>query len=269
MTAAVAMPADVRVTQVRVLASEWVKFRSLRSTYFALAAAVVAVIGFGSLFAGVVASNYSTLDAAERARIIPAAVSLRGVFLAQLIIAVLGALVVTGEYGTGMIKASLAAAPTRLPVLWAKAAVFAVVTYVLMTASAFVVFFCGQALLRAQHIETSLSQPGVLRAVVGAGLYLTVVGLLGVAFGWIIRHTAGAISTLLGLLLVVPVLAEALPQNWAIHINPYLPSNAGQRIFALRSDVGDLAPWTGFTVFCAYLVVAIAVGAVLLTRRDA
>jgi ABC-2 type transport system permease protein len=269
MTATVAMPPDVRVTQARVLASEWVKFRSLRSTYLALAAAVVAVIGFGSLFAGVVASNWATMEAVQRARINPAAVSLRGVFLAQLIIGVLGALVVSGEYGTGMIRSSLAAAPTRLPVLWAKAAVFAAVTYVVMTVSAFVAFFCGQALLGTQHIETNLSEPGVLRAVIGAGLYLTVVGLLGVAFGWIIRHTAGAISTLMGLLLVVPVLAEALPESWAIHVNPYLPSNAGQEIFALRFAPGDLAPWTGFVVFCAYLVVAIAAAAVLLTRRDA
>jgi ABC-2 type transport system permease protein len=209
------------------------------------------------------------LNLEERARISPTGASLRGVLLAQLIIGVLGVLVVTGEYSTGMIRASLSAAPTRLPVLWAKAIVFAVVTWALCTASAFVAFFAGQALLHAQHFDTTLSAPGVLRSVMGAGLYLTVVGLLGVALGWIIRHTAGAISALFGLLLILPLLAEALPDSWAQHIVPYLPSNAGARIMNPRISPGDLAPWTGFAWFCGYLVVSIVVAAVLLTRRDA
>jgi ABC-type transport system involved in multi-copper enzyme maturation permease subunit len=263
-----AMP-ELRVTQARVITSEWVKFRSLRSTYFALAAAIVAIIGLGVLFSAVVADNLPQMDAAERARINPTGVSLRGVFLAQLIIGVLGVLVVTGEYSTGMIRASLSAAPARLPVLWAKAIVFAAVTWFICTASAFVAFFVGQALLHSQHFDTTLSAPGVLRGVMGSGLYLTVVGLLGVALGWIIRHTAGAISTLFGLLLILPLLAEALPDSWAGHINPYLPSNAGARIMAFRTEPGDLAPWTGFAWFCGYLVASMVVAAVLLSKRDA
>jgi ABC-2 type transport system permease protein len=263
------LPDDLKVTQVGVLRSEWLKFWSLRSSYVTLAATVAGMIGFGSMFAAVTANRWALMKAAEHARFDPTGVSLRGYFLAQLVVGVLGVLIVTGDYSTGMIRASLTAAPTRLPVLWAKVIVFAVITYVVTTASAFCAFFAGQALLSSQHIETTLSAPDVLRAVVGTGLYLTVVGLLGVALGWIIRSTAGAIGTVFGLLLVLPLLAEALPSSWGDHINPYLPSNAGQQLVSVRSDPAMLAPWTGFAVFCAYAVGGIVVAAVLLRRRDA
>jgi hypothetical protein len=156
-----------------------------------------------------------------------------------------------------------------MPVLWAKLLVFAGVALVVSLIGAFTAFVTGQALLSSQHINTTLSAPGVLRAVTGVGLYLTVVGLIGAALGWIIRHTAGAISTLLGILLVVPLLAQALPDSWARNIDPYLPSNAGQQIMAIRIDPGELAPWTGFAWFCGYLVVGIVASVLLLRRRDA
>jgi ABC-type transport system involved in multi-copper enzyme maturation permease subunit len=263
------LPAGVRVTQSRVLASEWVKFRSLRSSYIALAATVVVLVGFGLLFAAVVKSRWPEMDLVERARFDPTAVSLRGLYLAQLIVGVLGVLTVSGEYSTGMIRASLSAAPRRLPVLWAKLAVFAVVTFVVTTAGSFVAFFAGQAMLSSQHIQTTLGAPGVLRAVLGTGLYLTVVGMLGVALGWILRHTAGAIGTLFGLLLVLPALASALPDSWARHVDPYLPSTAGQALTTVRAEAETLAPWTGFGVFCVYLVVAVVAAVLLLKRRDA
>jgi hypothetical protein len=154
-------------------------------------------------------------------------------------------------------------------VLWAKLLVFAAVTFVVTTLSSFMAFFGGQAFLSSQHIQTSLSAPGVLRAVIGAGLYLTGVGLLGVALGWIIRHTAGAIATLFGLLLVLPALGDALPDNLAPHINPYLPSNAGEQLVSVRRATDMLSPWAGFAVFCGYVVVGIVVAVVLLKRRDA
>jgi ABC-2 type transport system permease protein len=263
------LPADLKVTQLRVLRSEWLKFRSLRSSTFGMAATVIAVIGLGWVFAAVDANRWTVMRAGAKARFDPTAVSLEGVTVAQLLVGVLGALIVSGEYGTGMIRATLSAAPTRLPVLWAKAIVFAVVTFVTTTVSAFVAFLGGQAFLSSQHIETTLAAPGVLRAVFGAGLYLTVVGLLGVAFGWIVRHTAGAIATLFGVLLLLPGLGDALPDSWAPHIVPYLPSNAGQQVLTVRQEAGMLAPWTGFAVFCGYLVIAIVVAAVVLKRRDA
>jgi ABC-2 type transport system permease protein len=269
MTSGVALPSDLKVTLPRVIRSEWLKFRSLRSSYVALGATMLGMVAFGGLFSAVTASRWTRMTVVEQAKVDPTGVSLRGFFLAQLVVGVLGVLVVTGEYSTGMIRASMSAAPTRLPVLWAKAVVFAGVTFVVTTVSSLGAYLIGQAFLSSQHINTTLATPGVLRAVLGTGLYLTVVGLLGVALGWIVRHTAGAIGTVFGLLLVLPVLISALPDSWATHIGPYLPSVAGQQLMELRSSPVNLAPWAGFAVFCGYVAVGIVVAAVLLRRRDA
>jgi ABC-2 type transport system permease protein len=257
------------VTQARVFNSEWIKFRSLRSSFYTLLATVVATIGLGALFAGVIANRWSQFDAQERARFNATDVSLRGVFLAQLAIGVLGVLVITGEYSTGMIRATLSAVPKRLPVLWAKVVIFAAVSLVTTAIAALIAFLVGQALLSSQHIQNSLSDPGVARAVFGTALYLTVVGLLGVGLGFVLRNTAGAISTLFGMLLVLPILGEVLPSDWSKHILPYLPNNAGQAVMTVHPDANTLAPWTGFGVFCLYGVAVIAIAAVLLRRRDA
>jgi ABC-2 type transport system permease protein len=256
-----------KVTQGRVLVSEWIKLRSLRSTVYTLLAAIVMTVGLGMLFSGVMANRWAQLDPQELARFDPTGVSLRGVFLAQLAIGVLGVLLISGEHSTGMIRATLSAVPKRLPVLWAKVGVFSVVAAVLMTAASFLAFLGGQALLGSHG--TTLAAAGVVRAVVGAGLYLTVVGLLGIGLGFIIRNTAGAIATLFGLLLVLPILGEVLPSTWSQHVVPYLPSNAGQAIMSIHQAPGDLAPWTGFAVFCGYAAAAIIAAAILLKRRDA
>lgn len=263
------LPKDLKVTQLRVIRSEWLKFWSLRSSYITLAATMLAMIGFGALFSAVTANRWANFPAREKVGFDPTLVSERGFYLAQLVIGVLGVLVVSGEYGTGMIRSSLAAAPKRLPVLWAKAVVFAGITFVFTTASSFVAFFVGQALLTPTGIQTTLAAPGVLRAVFGIGLFLTGVGLIGGVLGWIIRHTAGAIATVFGLLLVLPVLVGALPSDWQQHVDPYLPSIAGEQLTAVNWDRSLLAPWVGFGVFCAYIVAGLVVAIVLLKRRDA
>lgn len=257
------------VTQARVLRSEWIKLRTLRSTFYTLIAGMVALIGFGVLFCAVTANRWPHMSAGDRADFEPGQTSLQGFFLAQLAVGVLGVLMITGEYATGMIRATLAAVPRRLPVLWAKAGLYAAVTWVLMTAGALVAFLIGQALLSPKHIGASLSDPGMTRMVLGAGLYLTVVGLLGVAIGALVRNTAGGIAAVFGLLLVLPVLAEALPSSWGDSINKYLPSNAGQSLISLHQEAHTLAPWSGFLVFCLYAAAALAAAAVLLKRRDA
>ncbi|WP_103341141.1 ABC transporter permease subunit [Amycolatopsis sp. CA-126428] len=268
-TPAAPTPEDLKVTWTRVLRSEWLKFRSLRSSPLAIVVAVGGMVALGWIFSAAAANRWPVMRPQARLRFDPTDVSIRGYVLAQLVIGVLGVLIVSGEYGTGSIRATFSAVPTRLPVLWAKLAIFAVVSFVVGTVSSFAAFLGGQAFLSSQHIETTLSAPGVFRAVVGVGLYLTVVGMLGVALGWLIRHTAGAIATLFGLLLVLPGIAEALPDNWAPHIVPYLPSNAGQALVTVRPDAAMLAPWTGFAWFCGYVVVALVAAAVLLKRRDA
>lgn len=271
MTTASVIPEAERgqVTQLRVIHSEWIKLRSLRSTLFTLLAAVVAMVGLGFLFSYFTADRWSHLPPQEKLGFDPTLVSLRGFFLAQLAVGVLGVLVISGEYATGMIRASLSAVPRRLPVLWAKALVYAAVAWVLMTIASLAAFLLGQAALSSHHLGTSLSAPGVLRAVLGAGLYLTVVGLIGVSFGALIRNTAGGIATVFGVLLVLPVLAEALPSSWFDAINKYLPSTAGQGLIHIHQEPHTLAPWTGFAVFCLYALVALVGAGVALKRRDA
>lgn len=252
-----------------MLNSEWIKFRTLRSSYITLAVAAALTIGFGALFCWAMVNRWDQLPADERAMFTPVEHSLRGYFLAQMAIGVLGVLVVTGEYSTGMIRASLSAVPKRLPVLWAKAAVFGAVTWVVATISVLIAFFLGQAILSSKHIETTFSAPGVPRVVLGMGLYLTAVGLLAIGLGTIIRNTAGGIASVFGILMVLPLLTEALPSDWRNNISPYLPSNAGQALATLHAGPHDLAPWTGFGVMCLYVAAALIGAAVVLKRRDA
>ncbi len=259
----------VGVTQLRVMRSEWTKLHSLRSTRYSLLAALAVTIGLGILISWGSASHWDEENPGERLSFDPTLTSLSGIFLAQLAVGVLGVLIVSGEYSTGMIRSTMAAVPRRLPVLWAKTAVFALVTFVLMTVASFVAFAAGQAMLASEHISTTLSRPGVLTAVIGGGLYLTVVGTLGVALGALLRSTAGGIATLFGLLLVLPIIVLFLPASWREHIEKYLPSNAGQAIFRVLHEPSALSSWTGFALFCGYALAALAGAAVLLRRRDA
>lgn len=255
------------VSQRRVLTSEWIKFRTLRSSWITMGVAVAAMAVLGLLIGIITNANWSHRDPQFAARFNAIDVSLRGSNFAQLAIAVLGVLIISGEYSTGMIRSSLGAVPKRLPVLWAKLAVFAAATLVFMEIASFAAFWLGQAGLGSHG--TTISAPGALRSIIGTGLYLTVVGLLSVALGFIIRSTAGAISAVIGLLLVLPGIMNVLPQSWQDHISPYLPSNAGAAVTTVHPDPGTLAPWTGFGVFCLYAVIAIVISAVVLNRRNA
>jgi hypothetical protein len=231
--------------------------------------AVGMTVGLGILFCSFLVARWDHLGPVERAGVNPVDFSLRGSFLAQLAIGVLGVLLITGEYTTGMIRATVSAVPKRLPVLWAKLGTFAVVGSVVMVAASLVAFLSGQAILSSKGIGVSLFEHNVVRVVIGTGLYLTLVGLLGMALGFIIRNTAGAITALFGIILILPILGDVLPPDWASHVVPYLPSVAGQAVTAVHTDPGSLAPWTGFALFAGYVAVAIAGAALSLRRRDA
>ncbi len=256
-----------RVTFLRAVRSEWIKLISLRSSWITFAAAVVAIVGLGALVSYVTNTHWAHMRPQEQAHFDPVARSLGGVDLAQLAIGVLGVLVVTGEYATGMIRSSLMAVPRRLPVLGAKLAVFSICTFVLALPSAFLAFLLGQQLLGVHG--TTLSAAHVLRSVIGVALYLTVVGALAVGLGFLLRSTAGGIATLVGLLLVLPGIARLLPDTWQPHVLPYLPSNAGAGVYSVQPEPGMLSTWTGFAVFCAWAVGLLVLGAVVLQRRDA
>jgi ABC-2 type transport system permease protein len=255
------------VNQRRVLVSEWVKLRSLRSTTLTLLAGVVAMVALAWLVGWATNAHWAEMHPDERATFNPVDRSLAGVNLAQLAIGVLGVLLVTGEYATGMIRATFAAVPRRLPVIWAKAGLYAVVTFVLMLISAVLAFVVGQHFL-ASH-GTTFAAPHAWRAIVGAAGYLTLVGMLAVAFGFLIRSTAGGIATLFGLLLVLPGIGQLLPASWQTHTLPYLPSNAGASIFSVRADPSALSPGIGLLVLCIWVAVALACAAAVVRRRDA
>ncbi|TQN44153.1 ABC-type transport system involved in multi-copper enzyme maturation permease subunit [Blastococcus colisei] len=268
---------DLRLTQRRVVVSEWVKLRSLRSTVYTLVAAVIVIIGFGLLASAAVSGQLEGPPGGGQGApgggfpVDATMISLAGVQLAQIIIGVLGVLVISGEYATGMIRSSLTAVPRRLPVLWGKAIVLSAVTVALMLVAVLVAFFAGQAILAGKDMDVALTDDGVLRAVVGSALYLTGIGVIGIALGALLRHTAGAITTLFAVLLVVPgLLGLVLPDSWADAIAPYLPAAAGQAFTAV-ADTGQglLGPGAGFAVFIGSVAVLLVAAAVALTRRDA
>jgi ABC-2 type transport system permease protein len=260
----------VKVTQARVLRSEWTKFRSLRSTGWTLLIALVLMIGIGAAFSAVNASQYHTFTPSQIASFNPVSVSLTGTAFAVIAFGVLGVLMMSGEYGTGMIRSSLTVVPRRLPVLWAKLGVFAASAFAASLAASFAAFFIGQALLSGHGLGVSLGSPGALRSVVGAALYITVGGLIGVALGALLRSTAAGIATFAGAFFVVPPLASLLPSSVSDHLTKYLPSDAGSALWGGAQDAAHaLSPWTGFAVLCGYAVVLIAAAAWRLRRSDA
>ncbi|MEU8607863.1 ABC transporter permease [Actinoplanes sp. NPDC048791] len=249
----------MKITPGGVVAAEWTKFSSLRSTWITTGISVVLLIAFG-----VIASASFSGDSLSAVDL-----ALSGSTLAGLAVGVLGALLGAGEYTTGMIRATLAAVPHRLPVLWSKSLVAGAAALVTMTAGAFAAFALGSAVLNDGIGRAGLGDDGVLRALLGAGCYLGLVAVLGVALGMLVRSSAGAIAILAGLLLIVPGLAALLPDPVSETITPYLPSNAGSAVMALTQGENTLAPWTGLAVFAGYVVVALTAAALRLKKTDA
>ena len=272
--------AGARITWFRALRSEWIKFRSIRTSYVVLAIAVFLLIALGALisFGFVEGLRQGDREAAAASAFLGAVtITLNGTLLAQIAIGVFGVLVVTSEYSTGMIRATFAAAPNRLMVLVAKAVLIVLVTIAIMAPAAFATFAIGKSILAGQ-IDASWSDPGVIRAVFGASLYLAGIGVLGAGLGWILRSAAGAIATLIGVLAVLPPLIGIIPVEWVQTLSDYLPSTAGRAIYSvntggLLSEIDptqpSLDPWVGFGILCAYTLAVLGVGAVLLQRKDA
>jgi len=262
------LPASAgRANFAGALRSEFTKIRSVRSTYWTLLALVVVTVGFGALACWGAATHEHGpfFDATQR--------SLGGLYISQLVIGVLGVLVITAEYSTGMIRTTLSTMPYRGTIVAAKAVVFTVVALVTGLITCFASFFLGQALLASHHLNASLGQPNVLRAVIGGALFLTASGLLGFGIGLLLRHTAAAISTVVGLLFVITLLVNFLPQSWQEHVDKWMPAIAGTQIWStLPNPPGStpfFAPWTGFAVFCVYAAIAVIAGLALFRKRDA
>jgi len=255
-----------------LLLAEWTKIRSVRSTVWSLALLIVLTLGFTGLFTWLTVLQWDKSDPSQRAQIVADPVSTilgSGLEFGQLTICVLGVLVISSEYSTGVIRASLLAVPTRIPMLAAKVVVFAALVFVVGEFVTFPSFFIGAAILHS-HAPVSLGDPGVARAVFGGGLYLTMLGLFALAIGAVIRHTAGAITGVIAFVLVLAPLTQLIPGSIGKHIHAYLPSEAGQLIGQAHQRSGQLlTPWQGFGVFALWTVVLMCAAAYLLRRRDA
>ncbi|SDC81502.1 ABC-type transport system involved in multi-copper enzyme maturation, permease component [Geodermatophilus telluris] len=252
-----------------LLVGQWLALRSLRTTWWVLGGASVAMVLLGLLFTSTSESGGPGgrggppgLDLAD-----PVALSLGGYNLAALATGVLGVLLVTGEYTSGAVRVTFAAVPQRWPVLLGRAAVLAAVALATTTAAAVAAFLVGQAALGDAGV--SLADDGVARAVLGAGLYVTAIGLLGSALGWLLRSTGGAIGTLFGIVFLLPVLGGLLPSSWGPDVVRWLPGQAGSSVLQRVTTADEFAPWTGYAVLCGYLVLLFAAAVVTVRRRDA
>jgi ABC-2 type transport system permease protein len=272
-TSAPARTASRRDDFTGTLRSEFTKIRSVRSTYWALILLVVAGLAFAIANCAGTAAHWSSQPPQARGFLDATQDSVVGLaLLGQLIVVVLGALAITSEYSTGMIRTSLTVMPRREVLFTAKAAAFTAITVVVAFVTSFVAFFTGQALLASTHQAATLATPGALRSVCCTALFIVVCALMAYGLGAILRSTPGAITASYGVLFLVPQLAKALPSTWYADVVRWLPG--GDAVNSITSTVGPTVPhlfsaWGELGVFAGYAVVLLALGAVLLHRRDA
>jgi ABC-2 type transport system permease protein len=256
-----------RVTLAGALRSEFTKIRSVRSTYWTLLAMFVVVVGFGAL------ASIGAAHGPHGPFFDPTRQSLAGLYIGQLIIGVLGVLVISSEYSTGMIRTTLTTNPHRGVMIAAKGIVFTVVALVTSLITAFAAFFLGQALMSSDHISTTIGSPNVLRAVIGGALFLTACGVLAFGLGLLIRHSAGGIGAVVGLLFVVTILVNFLPQSWQNHVDKWIPALAGGQLWMTTpnppGNTPMYGPWPSFAILCGYAAIAVAAAVILFRRRDA
>jgi ABC-2 type transport system permease protein len=252
-----------------VLRSEWTKLRSVRSSFWALTVTVLLGVGLGAVISAATAHGYARFSASGKLSWDPTGVSQVGVAIASLAIVVLGVLFISSEYSSGMIRTSLIAVPKRGRVLAAKSLVFAVVTFAVGEVVCFTAFFVGQALISGYAPHAALGDPGVARAVAGGGLYLTALAVLSVAGGTLLRHPAAAITAMIAVLLVLPAIAQALPDSWRNPVTEFWPTQAGSQLTNVYHSAHTLQPWPGFGVMCLFVAIVYALAWTLLDRRDA
>jgi ABC-2 type transport system permease protein len=256
-----------RYRLVHVMRSEWTKLHSVRSIRWVLAAMVAGTLALGITDCLVEASDWAHMAAASRARFDPANISLAGLAFAPLMIGISGVLVMSGEYGTGLIRSTLAAVPRRRLILTAKAVVLAAVALALGEVTVFAAFLAGQAVLAGRAPHATLTQPGVLLAVALSGAYLALLALFGLGIGVLVRRGAGAVAAYAGLVLVLPYVLLALPGNLARFAPETMLASS---VAAVRPQPQYLPPgWEGLALMAAYAGVALALGGWLLSRRDA
>lgn len=258
------------VTFPRVVWSEWVKLWSLRSTRWVLLASFIAMAAPGPIIGAVQMGRWAHLTLHDRVTFDSIDAGVGGWHLAQLGIGVLGVLIISGEYSTGMIRSSLMAVPRRLPVLAAKVLVYFGVVFALMLVATAISFFVTQAVVSEHHVQHSIGASGALRVFVGNVLFLTVLGVMCVGLGAWVRNSAGGIAAFVGLIFILSGIVAILPASVANSVSPYLPLNAGTGVATYHFDNSHhLSPWGGFALFCGYTMIVLIGASLTLLRRDA
>jgi hypothetical protein len=256
------------VTFTRTLQAEWIKFRSLHSTWYTLACLFTVGLGITALSMSAAGKSYASATVEERQAWDPTSLGLKTYIVAQLIIGVLGILVITSEYATGLIQTSLAATPRRHRLLAAKAVVATAVAVVAGQALMFTAFFLGQAVLARQNLPNArIGDPGVLSAVVGGGLYLSAIALLAVGLGTIMRATAGALVTLVGIIFLIPALADTFP-SWLQGLFDFWPTLGAAAVVATVPDPDYPHPWLNLGGMCLGVAAVLAAAFVAFRHRD-
>jgi ABC-2 type transport system permease protein len=252
------------------LRSEWIKLRTVRSTVWSYATAIVISLGMAALMSLALGLGGGIAVPAEQHATFVAQAGTFGVFFSQLVVAVLGVLAISGEYSTGMIRSSLTAVPKRLPMLAAKAVVLFVCTFVVGAVSTFGSALVATPILAGQGITADFTDPDLVLPLLGGALYLALVAVFALGVGAILRSSAGGIAAALGIVLLLPIMLMMIPADWAADLQPYLFSNAGLGIFGLSVfAVTTLEVWQNILITVAWVAVALAAAAVFLKRRDA
>jgi ABC-2 type transport system permease protein len=270
-----AQPAIARTTHVNaggrglsfggILRSEWIKLRSLRSSWWSFGLIILIQVGITGIF---VMAGLGGDGAPTSATVQDAIVSSTiGLMFGQLVIAVLGVLVISGEYSTGQIRSSFMAVPARLPVLAAKSIVFAVTTFVVGLVAVLLSYLVTILVFGFADVDSAPADASLWLALVGAAAYLVFIGLVSLGIGAILRSTAGGIAASLGLLLVVPTIFQLIPAEWAAKVGTYLPGTAGQALFS--NGGGPFEPWQALLIMLGWVAAALAAASVLVKRRDA
>ena len=268
-TLASSVPSTIRLSAPGIVRSEWIKLRSVRSTVWSYAIVILVSIGLAALMSSTISvENIGPVPAEAQPGLVLQA-STFGVFFGQLVVSVLGVLVISGEYSTGMIRSTLAAVPRRLPALWAKAIVLFVATLLVGLVSTLGAYAVAAPILASKGFEADLVGDGVLLALLGGSVYLALISVFALGLGTILRNGAGGIAAVLGTILILPTVLQIIPATWAQDAAPYLLSNAGSVLFNLPSSDGTLESWQALLVVLGWTVASLAVAAVLLRRRDA
>jgi ABC-2 type transport system permease protein len=254
---------DIRVTFGRLLRSEWIKLWTVRSTWWVVPIAILAQAGFAWLIA-----YFGTQNPGDAPGDFTADVLVMGIQFAQLAVCVLAVLTLTGEYSTGMIRSTLTSAPRRLPALHAKGLVILVVAFGIGVIGTVLSWLVTYPVL-GETYRLDLGDATNQRILLGTPLYLVGIALLAYAIGALLRHTAGGIAAVLGLLLVVEPLISSVPWKVFTTIAPYLPQSAGQQIISVGSPERVLTAWEGYGVLLLWGVVLYALASLMMKRRDA